>query len=85
MKKRGRSGNTTEERLQIPQPAADSLQRIEIYPTRERFNLVDWFRLFLLRRRINAMLRRAVPPIRYEDAATLPPHLLRDIGMQPPM
>ena len=76
---------TTEEWLQSREPAADSLKRIELYPVRERFSLVDWFRLFLLRRRINAMLRRAVPPIRYEAAETLPPHILRDIGMQPPM
>ena len=76
---------TTEEWLQSQEAAADSFERIELYPTRERFNLVDWFRLFLLRRRINAMLRRAIPPIRYEAAETLPPHILRDIGMQPPM
>lgn len=76
---------TTEEWLQSREPAADSLERIEPYPVRERFNLVDWFRLFLLRRRINAMLRRAVPPIRYEDAGKLPSHILRDIGLQPPM
>ena len=76
---------TAEEWLESREAAADSPQPHEIYPTRERFNLVDWFRLFMLRRRINAMLRRAVPPIRYEDARKLPPHLLKDIGMQPPM
>lgn len=47
--------------------------------------LVDRFRLFVLRRRINRMLRRSVAPVRSEDVATLPPHILRDIGMQPPM
>ena len=76
---------TTEEWLQSRQAAGDSFERIELFPTRERFSLVDRFRLFLLRRRINAMLRRAVPPIRYEDAGKLPPHILRDIGLQPPM
>jgi hypothetical protein len=76
---------TTQEWLRRHEAAADSFERIELYPARERFNLVDWFRLFLLRRRINAMLRRAVPPIRYENASKLSPHLLRDIGMQPPM
>jgi hypothetical protein len=50
-----------------------------------RSRLVNWLRLFVLRRRINAMLRQSVGPVRREDVATLPPHLLRDIGLQPPM
>lgn len=50
-----------------------------------RSTLVDWFRLFVLRRRINTMLRQGVGPVRCEDVATLPPHILRDIGLQPPM
>lgn len=50
-----------------------------------RSRLVDWLRLFVLRRRINTMLRQSVGPARCEDVATLPPHILRDIGLQPPM
>lgn len=76
---------TTEEWLQSREAALDSFERLELYPARERFNLVDWFRLFVLRRRINGMLRRTVRQARYDNAATLPPHILRDIGMQPPM
>jgi hypothetical protein len=48
-------------------------------------SLMERVRLFLLRRRINAMLRRAVAPVRYENAGALPPHLMRDIGLPPPM
>ncbi len=36
-------------------------------------------RLLLLRRRINAMLRRTVGPVHYEEAGKLPAYLLRDI------
>lgn len=52
-------------------------------PTRSGW--LDWWRLFLLRRRINALLRRTVGPLRHEDASRLSPHILRDIGLQPPM
>lgn len=50
-------------------------------PGQRNSALLDWFRLFLLRRRIRAMLRRSVGPVRHEDAATLPPRILRDIGL----
>lgn len=57
-------------------------QRFKPLPAgKQRFSLVDWLRLFVLRRRVNAMLRRTVPPIRYEDARSLPPHILKDIGL----
>jgi hypothetical protein len=46
--------------------------------------IMDRVRLFLLRRRIDAMLRDTVGPVRHADARNLPSYLLRDIGLQPP-
>lgn len=64
---------------------ANSREHLELRPAPRSSVLVDWLRLFMLRRRIRAMLRQSVGPVRHEDVATLPPHILRDIGMQPPM
>ncbi|MGV3491826.1 MAG: hypothetical protein ACO1OG_10935 [Devosia sp.] len=50
-----------------------------------RSSIVEWVRLFLLRRRINAMLKRTVALPHYEDAARLPDHLRRDIGLMGPL
>jgi hypothetical protein len=77
---------TIEERLLNNEAAAESGEHLDLRAGRGRTSgLVDWLRLFLLRRRINAMLRRTVGPVRYEDPRTLPPHILKDIGLQPPM
>jgi len=50
-----------------------------------RATFMEWLRLMLLRRRIDAMLRKATGPAKYQSAATLPEHLRRDIGLMPPL
>ena len=40
-------------------------------------------RLFMARRRADAMLRKALRPYRQGSAAPLSPHLLKDIGLPP--
>ena len=35
---------TTEEWLKSRETAADSFERLELYPARERFSPIDWFR-----------------------------------------
>jgi hypothetical protein len=76
---------TTEDRLLGSPITSDQRERLELLPREQPSGFIDWLRLFLLRRRINAMLKRTVGPVRYEPAARLPPHLLRDIGLNPPM
>lgn len=77
---------TTQEWLINDEAAAESGERLDLRAGRAHgSSLVDWVRLFLLRRRINAMLRRTIGPVRYEDPRSLPPHILKDIGLQPPM
>jgi len=48
-----------------------------------RLGLLDRLRLFILRRRADAMLRRTLRPFRTGSAAQLTPHLLKDIGLPP--
>lgn len=77
---------TTEEWLRTNEAAAESGEHLDLRAGKPGTSrLMDWIRLFLLRRRINAMLRRSVGPHRYEDPRTLPSHILKDIGLQPPM
>ncbi|MDB5538849.1 MAG: hypothetical protein JWQ89_576 [Devosia sp.] len=77
---------TTQEWLLSHEAAAESGEHVDLRASRgPSSGLVDWVRLFLLRRRIDAMLRDTVGPIRYEDPRSLPPHILKDIGLQPPM
>ena len=77
---------TTEEWLKSTGTTAESRDRFDTPAAREQISgPIDWLRLFLLRRRINAMLRSTVGPVRHEDAGKLPPHLMRDIGITPPM
>ncbi len=48
-----------------------------------RVSLLERLRLFILRRRADAMLRDALRPYRAGNAAQLTPHLLKDIGLPP--
>lgn len=48
-----------------------------------QLGLVGRLRLFIARRRADAMLRRVLRPYRRGSAAPLSPHLLRDIGLPP--
>ena len=53
----------------------------ELGRRRRRF---EWLRLFVLRMRADALLRRALRGRpRTGRAAALPPHLLKDIGLPP--
>ena len=53
----------------------------ELGRRRRRF---EWLRLFILRMRADALLRRALRRRpRTGRAADLPPHLLKDIGLPP--
>lgn len=45
--------------------------------------LIGRVRLFFIRRRANALLRRALQPHRIGSARELSPHLLKDIGLPP--
>ena len=48
-----------------------------------QIGLIGRIRLFIARRRADAMLRRALRPYRRGSAAPLSPHLLKDIGLPP--
>lgn len=48
-----------------------------------KLGLVERLRLFMLKRRANAMLKRTVGPHPIGRAANLSPHLLKDIGLPP--
>ena len=48
-----------------------------------QLGLVGRLRLFIARRRADAMLRKVLRPYRQGSAAPLSPHLLRDIGLPP--
>ncbi len=48
-----------------------------------KLGFVERFRLFMLKRRANAMLKRIVAPVPIGRVANLSPHLLRDIGLPP--
>ncbi len=61
----------------------DTTLALETSPHEIRRGLVALVRLYLLRRRANALLRRALRPYRAGSAAQLTPHLLRDIGLPP--
>lgn len=77
---------STDDSARTSAKASNKTSAAELHPAATPgTGLMTWLRLFLLRRRINAMLRRNFGPHRSEDARTLPPHLLRDIGLQPPM
>lgn len=60
-------------------------ERLDDHREPTKSSLLEKVRLFLLRRRINAMLRRTVAPTGYDDVGTLPPRLMRDIGFTPPV
>jgi hypothetical protein len=46
-------------------------------------NLFDRVRLFMLKRKANAMLKRTIGPHPIGRPANLSPHLLKDIGLPP--
>lgn len=48
-----------------------------------KLGLFEQVRLFMLKRRANAMLKRIVGPHSIGRAANLSPHLLKDIGLPP--
>jgi hypothetical protein len=48
-----------------------------------KLGLIGRFRLFMLKRRINAMLKRTAGPHPIGRVAHLSPHLLKDIGLPP--
>lgn len=48
-----------------------------------QIGFIGRIRLFIARRRADAMLRRVLRPYRRGSAAPLSPHLLRDIGLPP--
>ena len=48
-----------------------------------KLGVFERFRLFLLKRRINAMLKRTVGPHPIGRVTHLSPHLLKDIGLPP--
>lgn len=58
-------------------------QALETSEHEIRRGLLALVRLYLLRRRANALLRRTLRPYRAGSAAQLSPHLLRDIGLPP--
>lgn len=77
---------TTQDRLQTNASSAESRgYDLDLHPIEHKPRLMERVRLLLLRRRINAMLRRTVGPVHYEEAGKLPAYLLRDIGITPPM
>lgn len=48
-----------------------------------KFDLIERFRLFMLKRRVNAMLKRTLKPAPIGRVSSLSPHLLKDIGLPP--
>lgn len=77
---------TIQDRLQTNASSAESRgYDLDLLPIAHKPSLMERVRLLLLRRRINAMLRRTVGPVHYEEAGKLPAYLLRDIGITPPM
>ena len=48
-----------------------------------RLGLFERFRLFMLKRQANAMLKRIVSPHHIGRVTYLSPHLLKDIGLPP--
>ena len=77
---------TTQDRLQASASTAESRgYDLDLLPIARKPSLMERVRLFVLRRRIDAMLRRTVGPVHYEEAGKLPAYLLRDIGITPPM
>ena len=77
---------TIQDRLQTNASSAESRgYDLDLLPIARKPSLMERVRLFVLRRRINAMLRRTVGPVHYEEAGKLPAYLLRDIGITPPM
>jgi hypothetical protein len=50
---------------------------------KRQLGLIGRIRLYLARRRADAMLRRVLRPYRAGSAHQLSPHLLKDIGLPP--
>lgn len=61
----------------------ETTQALETSVHEIRRGLFAHVRLYLLRRKADALLRRALKPYRAGSAAQLTPHLLRDIGLPP--
>lgn len=76
---------TIQDRLQTNASSTESRGYLDLLPIERKPTLMERVRLLVLRRRINAMLRRTVGPVHYEEAGKLPAYLLRDIGITPPM
>jgi len=60
-----------------------SRERQLAFDFERRVSLLERLRRFVLRRHADAMLRRTLRPHRVGSAATLTPHLLKDIGLPP--